>query len=111
MSTAHTQDGPVMGNIGTTLDSPLPYVVQALLKVVSEALDMPEPEFDADDEGLYLTSVARRMDILRELLGGAIGNPSLRSAARAADEMSRWLTVQSLKYRPLVCDEMEPSIP
>jgi hypothetical protein len=114
MSNISHQNGPARGSGENVLDAPIPYVVLALLRVVDEGLNMPEPEFDPDEEGVYLTSVARRMDTMREHLAEIIGCPSLNSAAKTVDEMSRWLTAQHLKYRPLVHDEtasknLEPS--
>lgn len=117
MSTANSQLSPSRGRIDSALDAPLPYVAQALLRVISEALSMPEPEFDPSDEDAYLTAVARRMDAMRELLAGTISDPSMKNAARSLDEMNKWLTAQTLTYRPLehddemvtVSKELEPS--
>lgn len=101
MSIISTQTNPAAVSIETGLEAPIPYAAQALIRIVNEALDMPEPAFEADDEGLYLTTVARRLDAVRELLDSVITAPSTQNTARAADEMGRWLTGQSLRYRPL----------
>lgn len=113
MSTVITQKTPVGGSIESVLDTPLPYVVQALLRAVDEALNMPEPQFEKQDEDAYLTAVARRLDTVRELLGDTIKDPSVKNTAKTVDEMGRWLTTQELTYRPLEYDDspvdLEPS--